>query len=177
MKRLILVVIVASIGLLKTSFAQEEAVKWYSFEEALELAKVRVVYKPTMACTFLWLTRICSLSFSGVAPAMAMAQDEVQKAEILVEENSGKEEIVCKSFSFKPIPKPEWLPAVVSVAFVIELLCLFIGMLPKSSRLVLKKVFFFHTMPRAPPTIAVGRSASKNLKPISSPSCQRRKGE
>ncbi|NOQ27278.1 MAG: DUF255 domain-containing protein [Bacteroidales bacterium] len=39
MKKLVVVMIVASIGLLKTSFAQEEAVKWYSFEEALELNK------------------------------------------------------------------------------------------------------------------------------------------
>jgi thioredoxin-related protein len=76
MKKIVLVMIVASIGLLKTSFAQEESVKWYSFEEALELNKTdqRKIFIDVYTDWCGWCKKMDASTFAN--PAIAKILNE-----------------------------------------------------------------------------------------------------
>lgn len=76
MKKVVVLLIVASIGFLKTSFAQEETVKWYSIQEALELNKTgeRKIFIDVYTDWCGWCKKMDESTFSN--PAIAKILNE-----------------------------------------------------------------------------------------------------
>ena len=77
MKKLVVLMIVASIGLLKISLAQDEAVKWYSIEEALELNKTeqRKIFIDVYTGWCGWCKKMDATTFSNPTIAKILNED------------------------------------------------------------------------------------------------------
>ena len=77
MKRIVVLMILASIGLSKISLAQETKVKWYSFEEAIELNKTehRKIFIDVYTDWCGWCKKMEATTFTHPAIAKILNED------------------------------------------------------------------------------------------------------